>query len=86
MAEPKDIPFAEFFEEMLELLVEHGAEAVCVSAILPDGSVATGFHGATVNDKVLMAHYLYASAMRDTEGAYRPDGNDPDREEDGDET
>lgn len=60
-------PYAEFLEEFCGNVMQLQPEKIGVSAILPDGSVLTGYYGeCTHQDKAMMGYHMTTDAMMDT--------------------
>ena len=60
-------PYAEFLENFIENIMELQPEKIGVSAILPDGSVLTGYYGDCGHqDKAMMGYHMTTDAMMDT--------------------
>ena len=59
--------YAKFLEEFCENVMELQPDKIGVCAILPDGSVLTGYHGScTHQDKAMMGYHFHTDAMMDT--------------------
>ena len=58
-------PYAAWLEEALKTVVETGAKKICVSAILPNGEVFTGYYNADATDKALFAHNIQSDVTMD---------------------
>lgn len=60
-------PYAEFLENFIQNVMELQPEKIGVSAILPDGSVMTGYYGDCCHqDKAIMGYHMTTDAMMDT--------------------
>lgn len=60
-----EIPFALWMEESIQTIVEQKAKKICICAILPDGSVFTGYAGMDAQDKAIVAHHINSDVTMD---------------------
>lgn len=59
--------YANFLEGFCESVLELQPDKIGVCAILPDGSVLTGYHGnCTHQDKAIMGYHFHTDAVMDT--------------------
>lgn len=67
MTEITKTPYAEFLESFIRNIVELLPEKIGVCAILPDGSVLTGYYGdCSHQDKAMMGYHMHTDAVMDT--------------------
>lgn len=63
MANFDNIPWAGWMEEGLQTLVEAKAEKILLCALLPDGSVYTGYSGMDTQDMAVCVHNIQSDIM-----------------------
>ena len=60
-------PYAEFLENFIRSIMELQPGKIGVCAILPDGSVLTGYYGdCSHQDKAMMGYHFHTDAVMET--------------------
>ena len=60
-----EIPFAEWLEDGLRTIFESGTDKIALCALLPDGTVMTGYHNLCAQDKAIIAHNIQSDITMD---------------------
>ena len=66
MTDFREIPYAEWLEEGLKLLLQEQPEKLGLVATMSDGTTMTGYYNADATDKAVFAHNIYTDAILDT--------------------
>lgn len=65
MFDINEVPYAEWLEKSLQVIVPLKSVSLCFAATMPDGEVYTGYYNADATDKAVIAHNIQADITMD---------------------